>query len=50
MSKADLLPLLTGINHEVLLRSIQLNGEMTYDFPESFELLFKWCQNTLSTL
>lgn len=50
LSKADLLPLLTGINHEVLLRSIQLNGEMTYDFPESFELLFKWCQNTLNTL
>ena len=50
LSKADLLPLLTSINHEVLLRSIQLNGEMTYDFPESFELLFKWCQNTLSTL
>lgn len=50
LSKAELLPLLTGIHHEVLLRSIQLNGEMTYDFPESFELLFKWCQNTLNTL
>ena len=49
-TKAELLSLLGGNDQAVLLRSIELSNGIADDFPESFELLFNWCQNTLSTL
>lgn len=49
-SKAELLPLLSGQNHAVLARAMELATGDAYDFPESFSLLFTWCQDTLQTL
>ena len=49
-SKAELLPLLSGQNHAVLARAIELTNGDAYDFPESFSLLFTWCQDTLQAL
>jgi len=49
-TKADLLPLLTGKDHSVLLRSIELNRGVRYDFHDSFKLLFSWCQETMNTI
>ena len=45
-TKTELLPLLDGKDQAVLKRS------MVYDhnFPDSFELLFTWCQETLHSL
>jgi len=49
-TKTELLPLLEGKNHAVLKRAIELNNGTSYDFSESFELLFSWCQETLKSL
>lgn len=49
-TKAELLPLLEGKDHAVLERSIEFSLGVTFDFPESFELLFSWCQETLITV
>lgn len=49
-TKAELLPLLSGQNHAVLERAIELKKGIAYDFSGSFELLFKWCQDTLRSL
>lgn len=49
-TKAELLPLLSGQNHAVLERAIELKKGIAYDFSDSFELLFKWCQDTLRSL
>ena len=49
-TKAELLPLLDGKDHAVLARSVDLSKGISYDFTESFELLFTWCQETLQTL
>lgn len=49
-SKAELLPLLDGMNHAVLTRSLELNSGAAYDFSDSFRLLFTWCQDTLKSL
>jgi len=49
-TKAGLLQLLEGKNRAVLERSISLNNGGDYDFAESFELLFSWCQETLKSL
>lgn len=46
-TKAELLPQLTGRNRQVLSHAIALNECNGYDFSESFELLFFWCQETL---
>ena len=46
-TKAELLQVLEGKNRAVLERSISLNNGGVYDFAESFELLFTWCQETL---
>ena len=48
--KDDLLPLLTGKDHEVLKRSIALSSGIPCDLTESFELLFTWCQETLYSI
>lgn len=49
-TKAELLRLLEGKNREVLRHSISLNNGGVYDFADSFELLFTWCQETLKSL
>lgn len=49
-TKAELLSLLKGNHRAVLERSIELNTGIAYNFPESFELLFAWCQETLKSL
>ncbi len=49
-TKAELLAVLSGKNHAVLERAIELKDGRAYDFSESFELLFTWCQETLKTL
>ena len=49
-TKAELLSLLDGINHDVLARSIELNKGTSCDFAESFSLLLTWCQQTLRSL
>ena len=49
-TKAELLQCFEGKNREVLERSVSLNNGGGYDFTESFELLFSWCQETLKLL
>lgn len=49
-TKVELLPLLSDKNRAVLERAIQLANRTVYDFSESFELLFMWCQDTLKAL
>lgn len=49
-TKAELLPLLEGRDRAVLERSLELHSGGSYDFSESFELLFTWCQDTMKTL
>ena len=49
-TKAELLPLLSGSHRAVLERAMQLQNKGEYDFAESFELLFKWCQDTMRSL
>ena len=49
-TKAELLTLLTGKNQVVLQRAIDLNQGYPYDFAESFELLFTWCQECLTSV
>lgn len=49
-TKAELLPRLSGQNHAVLKRAMELNNGIAHDFSESFELLFTWCQDTLRGL
>ncbi len=49
-TKFELLPLLSDVDYAVLNRSIEINNGLQYDFHESFELLFNWCQKTLNSL
>ncbi len=46
-TKAELLPLLHGKDRKVLERSIALNNGISFDFRDSFDLLFAWCQEKL---
>ena len=49
-TKAELLKVLDGKNRAVLERAAELSKGKVYDFEESFELLFTWCQETLKAL
>lgn len=49
-TKAELLPLLDGKDREVLERSMQFDNGIHYDFPQCFELLFTWCQESLMSI
>ena len=49
-TKAELLPVLSGKDRAVLERSLELNNSHSYDFADSFELLFTWCQETMKTV
>ena len=49
-TKAELLDLLDGKNYEVLKRAMELNAGAEYDFRDSFELLFGWCQEIIGSI
>lgn len=49
-TKAELLQLLDGKNRAVLERAIAMNSGKEFDFGESYELLFSWCQETLAAV
>jgi hypothetical protein len=49
-SRAELLSLLSGKDKLVLEQSMMLSAGDPYDFAESFQLLFTWCQETLQSL
>lgn len=49
-TKADLLLLTEGTDRAVLQRAMALSRGEAFDFAESFELLFTWCQKILQTL
>lgn len=46
-TKTELLNRLDGKNYAVLKRSMDMNAGILFDFSDSFELLFKWCQEIL---
>jgi hypothetical protein len=48
--KAELLSLLDGNDHAVLKMSMELADCSTYDFDDSFDLLFTWCQQVMRSL
>lgn len=48
--KASLLEKLEGRDRQVLQRALDMNNCADYDFAESFDLLFTWCQETLAIL
>ena len=50
LTKGELLSLLEGKDQAVLQRAITLAKGGAYDFEESYELLFSWCQETLHSL
>lgn len=47
LTKAALLPLLSGADHAVLDCAMKLGDGGQYDFDPCFQLLFTWCQHTL---
>lgn len=49
-TKAELLPLLSGRNHSVLKCAMTFKADSAFDFHACFELLFLWCQETLTFL
>lgn len=49
-TKAELLSSLDGKDHSVFARSVDLSNGILFDFLESFELLFTWCQETLKSI
>ena len=49
-TKAELLQVLCGKNRAVLDRSMALSDGTEFDFEDSFDLLFTWCQETLESL
>ena len=49
-TKKELLDHLDGLDHSVLERSIDLKTGRDCAYEESFQLLFTWCQETLSSL
>ena len=49
-TKAELLPLVSGRNHSVLKCAMTFKADSDFDFHACFELLFLWCQETLTSL
>jgi len=50
MTKGELLSLLDGKHRAVLQRALDMQRGIVFDFQECFELLFSWCQETLTSL
>ena len=49
-TKAELLPLLDGKDRAVLERSMETDCGKSFQFAESFSLLFSWCKETLQAV
>ena len=49
-TRTALLSLLSGKDHAVLSRAMAYSRGECPDFPESFQLLFTWCQETLQSI
>ena len=49
-TKAAMLEKLSGKDRMVMERALMLNKAESYDFSDSFELLFTWCQETLAVI
>ena len=49
-TKAELLKELENKDKLILEKSIEINKSSEYNFEESFNLIFTWCQETLSSL
>ena len=49
-TKAEMLPLLSGQDKQILERHFNLCAEGAYDFDEAFALIFSWCKDTLAAL
>ena len=49
-TKRELLTRLEGKDHAVLECAMEMSRGIERDFQESFDLLFRWCQETLQTL
>ena len=49
-TKDALLTKVRGKDREVLKRSLELANNTVYNFDESFELIFSWCQETLYSI
>lgn len=49
-AKAELVQSLSGKDRAVLERSMSMARGDAYDFEDSFELLFTWCQETLQSI
>ena len=49
-TKAAMLEKLRGKDRMVMERSLMLNRGEAFNFADSFELLFSWCQETLATI
>ena len=47
ITKTELLSAVDGKDRTVLQHAIELSKGVSFDFHESFELLFTWCQETL---
>ena len=50
LTKSELLSLLEDTDRAVMEECMALSKGGAYDFEKSFELLFSWCQSTLSAL
>lgn len=48
-TKAELLPLLNRNDRTVLERAIAMENGTSFDFQDSFLLLFHWCQETIKS-
>ena len=49
-TKAQLLPLLSGKDKDVLRRSMEPGRGGKLDFQEDFALIFAWCRETMHNL
>ena len=49
-TKAELIQALNGKNRAVLECSMAMNSGTEFDFEDSFQLLFTWCQETLQSI
>ena len=49
-TKTELLSKLSGNDLSVLETAMKISIAHTYNFPESFKLLFTWCQETLQSI
>lgn len=49
MTKAELLPLLSGLDREVLGMAMTVKSAPEYDWEKAYDILFAWCRDFFST-